>query len=289
MRMVKKYGITFILSVAVCLAANAQQWTVDFFAGTANYQGDLLEKRYTMQNSHLALGLGAGYRFDGHFRVRALLSYGKITADDKDNKDAFLLARNLNFFSTITELSVTAHYDLFDMQYSRITPYVFAGLGLFHFNPYTYDTLGTKAFLKSLSTEGQGLTAYPNRKPYSLTQFNIPFGAGIKFAVTENISLAWEIGLRKTFTDYLDDLSTTYVSEADLLAERGPVAVSLAYRGDEVKNSPGTYPVSGTIRGGENFKDWYYFSGITASYNIPAGSAYNRGKRGNTSCPKPVF
>ncbi len=287
--MVKKSGLIVVLCAASFLGVNSQEWTADFFVGTANYQGDLLEKRYTMQNSHLALGLGAGYRFNEHARVRALLSFGKVTADDKDNKDAFLLARNLNFFSNITELSVTAHYDFFDMHYSRVTPYVFAGVGLFHFNPYTYDSLGSKVNLKPLSTEGQGLTAYPNRKPYSLMQFNIPFGAGIKFAITESITLAWEIGLRKTFTDYLDDLSTTYVSEAVLLAERGPVAASLAYRGDELKSSPGTYPIDGTVRGGQEFKDWYYFSGITASYNLPVGSSFKNSKRGNTGCPKPVF
>ena len=143
--------------------------------------------------------------------------------------------------------------------------------------------------LKPLSTEGQGLVAYPNRDPYSLTQFAIPFGAGIKFAINESISLAWEIGLRKTFTDYLDDLSTSYVDEATLLAERGPLAADLAFRGDELKNTPGSYPADGTVRGGPDFKDWYYFSGITASYNLPFGNSHRDNKKGSTECPKPVF
>jgi Domain of unknown function (DUF6089) len=287
--MVKKSGIVLLLGTFLYLESYSQQWTADFFVGTANYQGDLLDKRYTMQNSKFAGGIGAGYRFNGHVRVRGLLSFGKLTADDKDNTDVFLKARNLNFFTNISELTITAHYDILDMAYHRVTPYLFAGLGLFRFNPYTYDTLGNKVMLRPLSTEGQGLSAYPDRKPYSLTQFNIPFGAGIKFAVNENISLAWEIGLRKTFTDYLDDLSTTYVDEATLLAARGPVAVELAYRGDELKNSPGVYPPSGTVRGGATLKDWYYFSGISASYNLPVGIGFSNSKRGSTSCPKPVF
>ena len=287
--MVKQSGIFLTLLTCVCFETQSQGWTADFFVGTANYQGDLLEQRYTMQNSKFAIGIGAAYQLNGHFRIRSMLSFGKLTADDKDNSDQFLRARNLNFFTNISELSITAHYDILDLAYHRLTPYFFAGLSLFRFNPYTYDSLGNKVMLKPLSTEGQGLSAYPDRKPYALTQFNIPFGAGIKFAINKNISLAWEIGLRKTFTDYLDDLSTTYVDQSILLAERGPKAVELAYRGDELKNSPGVYPADGTVRGGPNFKDWYYFSGITASYNLPVGSSYNIGKRGNTSCPRPVF
>jgi Domain of unknown function (DUF6089) len=287
--MVKKSGILLLLFTWIYQESSSQGWTADFFAGTANYQGDLLENRYTMQNSKFAAGFGAGYKFNGHFRIRGMMSFGKVTADDKDNTDKFLVARNLNFFSNISEFSVTAHYDILDLRYHRITPYIFAGLGVFRFNPYTYDTLGNMAMLKPLSTEGQGLSAYPDRKPYSLTQFNIPFGAGIKFAINENVSLAWEVGLRKTFTDYLDDLSTTYVDQATLLAERGPRAVELAYRGGELKNSPGVYPAGGTVRGGPNYKDWYYFSGITASYNLPVGEARKNNKLGRTSCPPPVF
>ena len=133
--MVKKSGFLIILLSTVYISSQAQEWTGDFFIGTSNYTGDLLEKRYTMENSRFAAGIGAGYRFNGHVRVRGLLSFGKITADDKDNNDPFLLARNLNFFSSITELSVTAHYDFLDIKYHRITPYVFAGLpfsGLTH-------------------------------------------------------------------------------------------------------------------------------------------------------------
>jgi hypothetical protein len=59
-----------------------------------------------------------------------------------------------------------------------------------------------------LSTEGQGI--YPDKKPYSLWQPTIPFGGGVKFAITENLRIGFEIGLRKLFTDYLDDVSTSY-------------------------------------------------------------------------------
>jgi hypothetical protein len=280
---------TIILSLFFLLIltkmSSAQPWAVDLFAGTANYQGDLLEKRYTMANSKMALGLGASYAYGGHFRVRGLLSFAKLTADDKDNSDPLLIARNLNFFANITEFSLTAHYDILDLQYNRVTPYIFAGISVFHFNPYTYDSVQGRVYLKPLSTEGQGLNAYPDRKPYNLTQFNFPFGGGIKFRVSDGVVLAWEIGLRKTTTDYLDDLSTTYVDEFALLNERGQTAVNVAWRGDEVKTNPQLYPPEGTIRGGPKFKDWYYFSGITAIFNIDV-SAASPNKKGSTACPK---
>jgi hypothetical protein len=269
--------------------ANAQQYALDLFGGASNYQGDMMEKRYTMQNSKMVIGVGGSYIINGHFRLRAMFSFAKVGANDKYNKDALLLSRNLDFTTNINEFSVTAHYDFLDLHNYRFTPYIFAGLAVFHFNPYTYDSTAGKTFLKPLSTEGQGLTAYPDRKPYSLTQLSIPFGGGIRFRFSDEITLAWEIGLRRTNTDYLDDLSTTYVDQATLLAARGPLAVGLAYRGDELKNNPGTYPADGITRGGAEAKDWYYFSGITATFNLNAGPSFRQTRNGSTTCPKPVM
>src|SRR4029079_7997167 len=131
----------------------------------------------------------------------------------------------------------------------RFSPYLFAGLSLFHFNPYSKDALGNDVNLRSLSTEGQNLPEYPDRKMYSLNQISIPFGGGIHFAVTENITLGYEIRMHKTFTDYLDDVSKSYVDKAPLLRERGQQSVDFAFRGDELKN-PLPYPADGTKRGG---------------------------------------
>ncbi|HSF45476.1 MAG TPA: DUF6089 family protein [Chitinophagaceae bacterium] len=283
--MLKKTLLSLSVLLTFSSIASAQPWAIDLFAGTANYQGDLLEKKYTMANSKLALGVGASYAYNGHFRIRGMLTFAKLTADDKDNSDPALVARNLNFFTNITEFSLTAHYDILDLKYNRLTPYIFAGVGVFRFNPYTYDSSAGRVYLKPLSTEGQGLSAYPDRKPYSLTQFNLPFGGGLKFRVSDGVMIAWEIGLRKTSTDYLDDLSTTYADQFALLSERGQTAVDVAWRGDEVKTNPQLYPPGGTIRGGPKFKDWYYFSGITASFNIDV-SAASPDKKGSTACPK---
>jgi hypothetical protein len=180
-------------------------------------------------------------------------------------------------------------YNLLDLNTNRISPYVFAGIALFHFNPYAYDTLGHKQYLRQLSTEGEGLAQYPNSKPYNFTQFAIPFGGGIKFRVTDNIVLSYEVGLRKTFTDHLDDVSSTYVDRTILLNARGPIAVEMAYRGGQLKGGNPNYPASGTIRGNPAHKDWYYFSGIRVSFAINTGQGLHRSKYGIIDCPKRVY
>jgi hypothetical protein len=160
---------------------------------------------------------------------------------------------------------------------------------VFHFNPYSYDSLGRKVYLRPLSTEGEGLAQYPGKKEYSLTQIAIPFGGGIKFRISDRVTLAYEIGLRKLFTDYLDDVSGKYVSDSVLLADKGPEAVAMAYRGGELKGGAG-YPPDGTVRGNAKHKDWYYMSGLrlTIALNTIHMSMHRRSK-GVLDCPKNVY
>ncbi|WP_336514313.1 DUF6089 family protein [Pollutibacter soli] len=278
--------IVFVAICCIAVGSKAQRLSVELFGGLSNYQGDIKEQRYTFHGSKPAVGLGMSYAITNHISVRGLFSFTRLSATDKDNSDPYLLARNLDFSNNIVELSVMGQYHFLNIEEARINPYVTAGIGFFHHNPYTNDSLGMKYYLKPLSTEGQGLSQYPDRKPYSLNQFVIPFGAGIKFRVTENINIGWEIGLRKTFTDYLDDLSLNYVDEDILRAAKGNKAVELAYRGGEVKNGNPVYPAEGTTRG-KPAKDWYYFSGVTATFRL--GGDMFGGRGSGTGCPRPVF
>jgi hypothetical protein len=90
------------------------------------------------------------------------------------------------------------------------TPYVTLGVGAFSYDPFAY-LAGEKIYLRPLNTEGQGTTLYPDRKPYSAMGICIPFGVGFKYALNDRINLGFEILHRFTNTDYLDDVSTTYV------------------------------------------------------------------------------
>lgn len=281
----KLLWLCFLLPV---ISFSQQRVHLTLFGGFSNYQGDLQQRAFTFNQSNGALGLGVRYDITSHISVRSNFNYGKISGNDKDNKP-ILQARNLSFETKIAELNLLGEYTFFDLDQHRFSPYVFGGIAVFRFNPYAYDSSGNKVFLKPLSTEGQGLTAYPGRNPYRLTQFAVPFGAGVKLRITENAVLGYEFGLRKTFTDYLDDLSTTYVDAAALTLERGPKAVEMSYRGGELKNGDPTYPADGTVRGGPKYKDWYYFTGITLAIGINTGnsSLFNsKSRKGSTDCPK---
>ncbi|MBW7840334.1 MAG: outer membrane beta-barrel protein [Chitinophagaceae bacterium] len=258
--------------LAVCLAmatfsVNAQRLWADGFVGALNYQGDLQDKRFTFSQSHLSGGAGVTYDFSDHFGARLHLLFGALSADDKNGRNA---ARNLNFKTSMFEVQAALKYYIMPLNSHLLTPYVFAGIGVFHFNPYTYDTTNVKYFLRPLSTEGQGFL--PGTKQYALTQFSIPAGFGVKLSLTDNLNVGLEMGLRKTFTDYIDDVSTTYVDEFLLLSERGPKAVELAYRGGELPGG-GPYPAGGDLRGGARSLDWYYFTGLTVSFRIDAGAS----------------
>jgi hypothetical protein len=266
---------------------HAQRWHVNVFGGIANYDGALQSKLYTLEESYGAFGAGVQYDLTRNFSVLSDLTLAKVGASDAYNKPS-LRARNLSFQSQILEGNVLAEYTLFDLSRHRFSPYAFAGLAVYHFNPYAYDTLGHKVYLKPLSTEGEGLPEYPDRKPYALTQPAIPFGGGIKVRVTDNVVLAYEVGVRKLFTDYLDDVSTYYVSESILLAERGPEAVEMSYRGNELKGGDPNYPAAGTLRGDPKSKDWYYFTTIKISIgiNYKGNTPYGKGINGSIDCPK---
>jgi opacity protein-like surface antigen len=263
------------------------QWHLDLFGGIANYSGDLQSKSFTTQQSNGGAGVALRYDLNGHFSLLSGLNYGKLGASDQFSQEADLRARNLSFETNIFEWNLMAEYDLFDISEKRFTPYAFAGFAIFHFNPYAYDTSGQKVYLRPLSTEGEGLPQYPDRKPYSLIQPAIPFGGGIKFRVTSNVTIAYEVSFRKLFTDYLDDVSTTYVDKNILLQERGPLAVEMAYRGNEIKGGDPDYPAAGSIRGDPKHKDWYYFSGIKVSVGL--GKIRNTlNRKGVIDCPKKV-
>lgn len=284
----RKYFLLCLLVPVLAQAQEQQRLHLTLFGGVSNYQGDLQSRTFSFNQSHLGLGVGLKYDLTPHFGIRTNLNYGTISATDKENEPS-LRPRNLSFQSRLVEGNLLLEYTLFNLEEKKFSPYLFAGVAVYHFNPYTYDTLGNQIYLKPLSTEGQGLAAYPDRKEYKLTQFAIPFGGGLKFRISDNVVLGYEIGLRKIFTDYLDDVSTTYVDPFALSAAKGNKAVEMAYRGGELKNGDPNYPAEGAIRGGSKYKDWYYFQGLTLTIGIGGGSGGFGGHKGEIGCPKRVY
>jgi Domain of unknown function (DUF6089) len=266
----KEYKVLLICLFTTSLVS-AQRVHVGVFGGLSAYNGDLTEKIFPKKVTNGAIGVTINYELRDRIMLRGGFTYSVVGGADRFSDGPTNLERNLSFETQIIEFSAVGEYYLLNLNERRYSPYMFAGLAIYQFNPYAYDASGTKIFLKPLSTEGQGLPGYASRRPYGLTQAAIPFGGGIKINITEKLRLGIEVGFRKLFTDYLDDVSTAYVDPNDLLAAKGQLAVDMSYRGDEVAGNNPAYPVKGYQRGGQEQKDWYYFSGIHLTYKLGSG------------------
>ena len=239
-----------------------QKWMGEVVAGISQYNGDLTQQAVSLKRIKPAVGFNVRYNSGDLLDIKVGLLFARVGADDKDNNRKDYQARNLSFTTNIQELNVCAEFNLVDPEVYLQIPYVFAGIGVFHFNPFTYDNEGNKTYLHPLSTEGQGLPEYPSRKPYSLYQFCIPFGAGFKIKTTEKWQLSYEFGYRYLITDYLDDVSKTYVSLEILNLRKGPKSGELSYR----KNKP--FVEEGYPRGNSKVRDYYFFTGVKFAFNL---------------------
>jgi len=251
----------FIFLILIVSNTFAQRTEIGFLGGTSYYMGDLNPKK-NFELMQPAVGIIARYNLSPRFAIKINGYYGTVKGDDAITK--FNEKRNLSFKSEVLEFSaqlelnflpyVTGHKDYF------FSPYIFAGISAFNFNPKAnYD--GKWYNLQPLGTEGQGTIAYADRKPYSLNALAIPFGLGFKYSLSKNICFGAEWGLRKTNTDYLDDVSTTYADPAILSSENTPISAVLADRSGEKNNT-------NLQRGNSSNKDWYSFAGLFVTFKI---------------------
>jgi len=169
-----------------------------------------------------AFMLAANFKYA--FALRAEVTIGKIQADDKvlESVKASTYGRyerNLSFRSNINEIMLAAEFhpmfifapkDDDDWTPPLLSPYLLAGVSLFHFNPQA-NLNGKWIDLQPLATEGQGFAEYPNRQPYKLNQISIPLGVGVRYELGSQFFAKAEFVYRITNTDYLDDVSTEYV------------------------------------------------------------------------------
>ena len=275
-----------LISAFFPIIASAQNFHFSIRAGVASYNGDLKRKSFGFSQSSFIGSIGAKYDISEHLTARSYFSLTSLKADDKKG-NAVMKDRNLNFKTGIFEWELGAQYNILNLNDSWWTPYIYAGVGIFHFNPYTKDLAGGKTYLRPLSTEGEGFM--PGVKRYGLTQFSIPLGFGAERSLNEDMKVGMELGYRKLFTDYLDDVSDVYTDESALLAARGQKAVDLAYRGDEVGAGP--YPGAKITRGNPGSKDGYFYAAITFTLRfyfdkykqISGLPSYKRDKR--VGCP----
>lgn len=242
--------------------------------GISNYMGDLAKSPFAKGAIGHEFGFYGAYHMKSRFSLRFNLAFGKVAGDDAQSGDA---ARNLSFRSRITEGAVLGQFNIIPYEpeglYSRFSPYVFAGLGLYHYNPEAYHAPSARWIaLQPLGTEGQNLNttnangdAYP--LPYVLTQVNFPLGIGFKFAISERFNIGVEAGYRYLLTDYLDDVSGQYAPK-DEIESATTDGVLARYFSDR---TAGANQVAGTARGTDKKKDAYMMLNITLSYNFLDG------------------
>ena len=266
----RKLLFCLIAIVGMAFSARSQVFTkyseLGLFGGVSYYLGDLNPgKQFFMVRP----GVGLVYRYNPSKRFTWEIHglYSSVQAEDARSSEENQITRNLSFRSQIIEFAGTLQFNFFDYEIGNpetpATPYIFGGLGLFRFNPkaeYEDDWIA----LQPLGTEGQGSTTYASRKPYSLIGGAIPFGVGVKFHAFNRLGFSLEWGMRKTFTDYLDDVSSTYADPDVLFATNGELAAVLA---DRSLVNPGKSN-TGRQRGNATNKDWYSFAGLSITYKI---------------------
>lgn len=245
---------------------------VGLTAGVANYYGDLQTLSVPSYGFKPMGGLSYKFFMSPHVGIRLGASFAQLTAADSLSNIPVNRARNLSFATNMFEVHGGLEFNLLpiDIDRMKVTPYVFGGIALFYSNPYTTQQNGDKVFLRPLSTEGQGLAQYPDRKEYKLVNVAFPIGGGLKFLVGNTLVITTEVGLRYCATDYLDDVSRSYVNLDTLSGFRGAQAANLSFRGDENPNWEGNYPNYKYQRGDSKQNDWYYYCGLNVSIYFSA-------------------
>lgn len=262
-----------------------------FGGGVSNFLGDLgglnkIGTDYSYADLELALtkptaSIGYRYRLSKRFSSRTDFSYLFVAGNDKLTKEIYRNNRNLHFKSNIFELSTNIEMSLsFDRHGNRYHIkktmmrrykayssyyYIFVGIGGFYYNPKA-QLGGNWYALQPLSTEGQGLQGGPRK--YRRVSISIPMGIGCRFKLHAKWTLGLEYNFRKTFTDYIDDVSGTYYDNATLLAKKGPIAAALAdpslglIKNATMPNGDGT----GAKRGDKKDKDSYLNLEVKVGY-----------------------
>ncbi|MCL2412719.1 MAG: porin family protein, partial [Bacteroidales bacterium] len=233
-----------MLAFAVSVV-RAQRSEIGVFAGGSFYMGDLNPSGLFHQ-TQVAFGAVYRYNLTTRWALRGNVLLGSVQAGDPNPE-----LNTLHFRSRINEFSVQAEINFLTFftgsRNHRFTPYLFGGIGVFTFNPQALSSDGSRwEDLRPLGTEGQWLMPdpplVPDVEPYSLTQITFPFGLGFKFSLSQRISLGVEWGMRKTLTNYLDDIGGFYVNPSILNAQMGHEAYVLSRRSLDGWTNPADAP-----------------------------------------------
>ncbi len=258
-----------LLTNFIHFSLNAQSsLEIGGFMGISNYLGDLQQTNFERNEINMALGFFSRINFNKTLSLKAHFYKGEISGSDANYKEIqSVRERNLSFRSHIFEFGLQTEMTFiwFGEADKRVAaPYLFAGISGFYFNPQAAYK-GKWVNLQPLGTEGQTL---PNStiEQYNRIQLSIPLGMGFNINFNQKLNIGFEVGFRKTFTDYLDDISARY-PDLTALEAINPVAANLSFRSPEILDYDMPNP-DGKFRGNPKGKDLYFFGGITFSTYI---------------------
>jgi len=282
----KKLTAVFFVAIVICTVSIqaqepiTQEGEFGVGIGAGHYFGDL-NTRAKVNRPKVAAGIFFRKNFGNYIAARIVANFAQLGYSDVYNThNEFMHQRNLSFNTNVWELSLRGDFNFFrflpgDPEFN-FTPYVSLGIGVFSYDPYAY-LQGEKYFLRPLGTEGQGSSLYPDRKPYSSMAICFPIGVGVKYAFNERFNIGLEITHRFTTTDYLDDVSTTYVDPAVFpnMPDGSPSPARLLSDRSYEYGTP--IGIKGRQRGIETNKDQFitglvYFSFNLQSYKCPSAN-----------------
>ncbi|MBI3509617.1 MAG: hypothetical protein HY064_03065 [Bacteroidetes bacterium] len=262
------------------LISSAQYfWDAGFHAGASNYLGDMGGNQLTRRDfvsdmkltqTRMSAGTFVRYRINPMLSVQADLNWTRIAGDDKLSSNPGRNGRNLSFRNDIFEMTAQAQYFFYEVNdlghtyryRNNFRAYVGLGVGAAYHNPKTlYD--GNWVALRPLETEGNH---------YTTITAVIPASAGFYVTLNKHYRIGWNLTWRTTFTDYLDDVSTTYKDPSQL---KSPLSAELANRTDElnVTNAFAENFTPGNKRGDPTHNDSYLTTSVDMSYVIRGRSA----------------
>lgn len=271
------FSALFLMSIAIS-SESFGQWEsvrqegeIGFSLGAAHYFGDL-NTRAKVNRPKPVVGVFFRKQFGNYIGIRVGAHFTNVGYSDIYNThNEYQNRRNLSFNSNLFELALQGDFNFFkfvpgDPDHS-FTPYVTFGVGIFSYDPYAFIS-GQKYFLRPLGTEGQGSAAYPDRKPYNTMAFSFPIGVGAKYALNDRMNIGVEIAHRFTTTDYLDDVSSTFVGADKFppLPDGNPSAAQLLQ--DRSYETGEIIGLEGRQRGYPKQKDQFIFAELTFSFNL---------------------
>jgi len=261
--------ILFVLSIKNANAqySDVQEGQFGFTLGAAHYFGDL-NNRAAINRPKIAVGGFFRKQFGNYTGLRISAHYLQLGYSDVYSKNDYQKRRNLSFNSNVWEIALQGDFNFFkyipDDPDHLFTPYVTLGVGVFSYDPYAYYQ-GQKYFLRPLNTEGE--TFYQNRKAYGTMALCFPIGFGFKYSINQNINFSFELAHRFTTTDYLDDVSSTYIGVDKFPSVTGAPSIASIMQ-DRSFETGEPIGVEGRQRGWSKQKDQYIIAEVGLSFNL---------------------